>query len=198
MPGNVRNLAPLTNFQWGEAHIHFARAIGAARSGNVAAARTEIAKLSEIEQGLTIPPGSYDWRTQVEIQRQIAQAWLSHAEGRKAEAVRVMRAAADLDDSTEKHPVTPGAILPAREQLGELLTELSQPKDALVEYEVSLKRAPRRLAGLYGAARAAKLAGETTKARTYYARLVELTATGDGSRAEVKEAREFTAELAVR
>lgn len=195
---NVRNLAPLANFQWGEAHIHFARAVGAARSGNAAAARAEVTKLREIEQGLDTPPGAYDWRAQVRIQRQIAEAWLAHAEGRQDDAVRLMKAAAELDDATEKHPVTPGAILPAREQLGELLVELGQPASALVEYEASLKRAPRRLAGLYGAARAAKLAGDTTKARTYYSQLVELTASGDGSRPEIKEARAFAAEFAVR
>ena len=109
-----------------------------------------------------------------------------------------MRAAADLDDATEKHPVTPGAILPAREQLGELLLELGRPAEALAEFEASLKRAPRRLAGLYGAARAARLAGDGAKARTYYSEIVELTASSDGARAEVKEARDFAAQLAQR
>ena len=152
---SVRNLAPLKDFQWGEAHVRFARAVGAARSGDAKAARAEVDKLAAIEQALTIPPGSYDWRTQVTIERQIADAWLAHAERRNGDAARLMRAAADLDDATEKHPVTPGAILPAREQLGELLLELGRPKEALVEYEAALKRAPHRLAGLYGAARAA-------------------------------------------
>jgi hypothetical protein len=115
---NVRQLAPLANFRWGEAHIHFARAIGAARTGRIGAAREEVAKLRDIEQSLIIPPGTYDWRTQVAIERQIAEAWFAHVEGRSEDAVRLMRAAADLDDATEKHPVTPGAILPAREQLG--------------------------------------------------------------------------------
>lgn len=192
---NVRNLAPLANFKWGEAHIYFARAVGAARSGNPDAARAEVAKLNAIEQSLTIPAGTYDWRTQVAVERQIAQAWLARAEGRKEDAARLMRAAADLDDATEKHPVTPGAILPAREQLGELLLEQGRSAEALVEYETSLKRAPRRLAGLYGAARAAKLAGDTTKAHGYYAQLVELTKNADGTRAEIKEARAFVAEL---
>lgn len=67
---NVRQLAPLDRFKWGEAHIHFARAVGAAHSGSAAAARAEVAKLNAIEQALTIPPGSYDWRTQVTIERQ--------------------------------------------------------------------------------------------------------------------------------
>lgn len=188
---NVRGLVPLDNFRWGEAHVHFARAVGAARSGNAAAARGEVSKLDAIERSLRIPPGSYDWRTQVAIERQIAEAWLAQAEGRKDDALRLMRAAADLDDATEKHPVTPGAILPAREQLGELLFEHARPLDALGEYEASLKRAPNRLAALYGAARAAKLGGDQAKARAYYGQLVELTKLSNNNRAEVKEARAF-------
>ena len=195
---NVRSLAPLDNFQWAEAHVRFARAVGAARSGDAAAARAELAQLKALEEALVVPAGTYDWRTQVAIERQIAEAWLAYAEGRKEDAARLMRAAADLDDSTEKHPVTPGAVLPAREQLGELLIEIGRPGEALAEYEASLKRAPRRLAGLYGAARSAKLAGDAGKARAHYAQIVELTRDGDTARAEVAEARAFTAELARR
>ena len=198
LPDNVRTLVPLENFQWAAAHIHFARAVGAARSGNASAARGEIAKLSEIENRLNIPPGSYDWKAQVGIERQIGAAWLAHAEAKNDEAVQLMRAAADLDDALEKHPVTPGAILPAREQLGELLLELGRPAEALVEYEASLKRAPWRFGGIYGAARAAKLAADATKARHYYGQLVELTKNGEASRAEIKEARSIAAERAVR
>ena len=193
LPDNVRALVPLENFQWGLAHIHFARAIGAARSGDVVAARQEVAKLSEIELGLKVPPGSYDWKAQVGIERHIAAGWLANAEGKRDEAVRLMRTAADLDDSLEKHPVTPGAIMPAREQLGELLLEEGRPTEALQEYERSAKRAPRRLAGTYGAARAAKLAGDHAKARGYYASLIALTKDGDADRAEIKEARSTSA-----
>ena len=198
LPDNVRTLAPLENFQWGVAHIHFARAVGAARSGDTAAARQEVAKLSEIERGLKVPPGSYDWKAQVGIERYIAAGWLAHAAGNNGEAVQLMRTAADLDDTLEKHPVTPGAILPAREQLGELLLELGQPVEALHEYEKSAKRAPRRLAGTYGAARAAKLAGDYAKARHYYVQLAALTKDGDADRAEIKEARSMAADLAAR
>ena len=194
---NVSKLAPLENFQWAGAHVYFARAIGAARSGQAAAAREATAKLKAIEDALIVPPGTYDWRKQVSIERQIAEAWTSYAEGKKDEAVALMRAAADLDDATEKHPVTPGAILPAREQLGEMLLELDRPKEALAEYEGSLKRAPQRLVGLYGAAHSAKLAGDVTKAARYYAELAEMTKASDGTRAEIKEARE-AAKMAAR
>ena len=194
---NVAKLAPLENFQWADAHIYFARAIGAARSGDAAGAREAAAKLKAIEDALVVPPGTYDWRKQVTIERQVAEAWLAVAEGKKEEAVKLMTAAADLDDATEKHPVTPGAILPAREQLGELLLEQGRGSEALAAYEASLKRAPRRLVSLYGAARAAKLAGDATKASRYFAELAEMTKASDGTRAEIKEARE-AAKLAVR
>jgi tetratricopeptide (TPR) repeat protein len=198
LPDNVRNLAPLEQFKWAQAHIHFARAVGASRTADVARARKELAVLTALEHSIMVPAGTYDWRTQVSIERQIAQAWLAFAEGRKDEAVWMMRAAAELDDTTEKHPVTPGAILPAREQLGELLIELGQPGSALLEYEAALKRAPRRLAGLYGAARAANLARDMTKAGLYYSRLVELTSKGDEGRPEVKEANTAAPKFEVR
>jgi tetratricopeptide (TPR) repeat protein len=198
LPDNVRTLAPLDSFKWAEAHVHFARAMGAARSGNPALARDEIGKLAALEQALAVPPGTYDWRKPMAIERQTAEAWLAFGEGKPDEALRLMRAAAELDDATEKHPVTPGSILPAREQLGELLLELNRPSEALADYEASLKRAPRRLAGIHGAAKAAKLAGDGAKAGRYYAELIEMTKGSDGSLPEVKEARAFTAELAGR
>lgn len=186
---NVRSLAPLTTFRWGDAHIHFARAVGAARSGGLAAAQAEVRKLEEIEQALVIPPGTYDWRTQVRIQRGIAAAWLAHAEGKNDEALATMTSTADLDDATEKHPVTPGAILPAREQLGELLLALQRPTEALVQYESSLKRAPRRLVSIYGAAQAAKFAGEVDKSAEYQRQFAELTRRGESTRDEIRTAR---------
>ena len=179
LPANIGRLVPLENFQWGNAHILLARAIGAARSGDVAAARTEIAGLSEIEQAMKVPPGTYDWKTQVSIERQIAQAWLARALRHDDEAAQLLRAAADLDDATEKHPVTPGALLPAREQLGELLLEIGRPAEALTEYEASLKRAPLRLMGVQGAMRAATLTGDKAKTRTYSDVLATLTKKAD-------------------
>jgi hypothetical protein len=198
LPDNVRALAPLAEFRWGEAHLHFARAMGAARGGRIDAAREEVRRLLDVERSIVVPSGTYDWRSQVAIERQIAEAWIAHAEGRSEDAVRLMRAAADLDDVTEKHPVTPGAILPAREQLGELLLELGSPAAALAEFEASLRRAPRRLAALLGAGRAADLAGEATAAARYYREVVELTANGDGARPEIRAARAFAAQADAR
>lgn len=195
---NVRGLAPLDKFAWAGAHIHFARAIGAARIGDSALARDEVAKLDAIERSLTVAPGTYDWKKQVSIQRQVADAWLAYADGKPDQALEEMRAAAELDDATEKHPVTPGAILPAREQLGELLLELKRPAEALRTYEASLVRSPRRFAGLYGAARAARLAGNAGEARRYYAALLDVAGKGDSTRAELLEARSQTSHHAGR
>jgi tetratricopeptide (TPR) repeat protein len=190
--GDLRDFL-LQRFPWAKAHIHYARAIGAARSGDTASARREIDELANIKRALTEVKGDYDWAKQVEIERQVASAWLEFAEGKNDEAMRLLRAAADLDDATEKHPVTPGALLPAREQLGELLLELKQPAAALQEFEVSFRSTPNRLNGLYGAARAASLSGNEKSARTYYAQLLDLTRDAPAPRPEIQEAKAFVA-----
>jgi tetratricopeptide (TPR) repeat protein len=191
---------PWQRFRWAEAHIHFARAIGAARTGDAVAARQDVEKLSAIREALTVAKGDYDWAKQVEIERQVAAAWLAHAEGKHEESLRLMRAAAELDDATDKHPVTPGAILPAREQLGELLLEIKQPLAALKEFETSLEQAPNRFNGLYGAARAARLAADQSqlaadqkRAKAYYEKLVALCRESDSIRPEIEEAKAFLA-----
>jgi tetratricopeptide (TPR) repeat protein len=189
---------PWQRFRWAEAHTHFARAVGAARSGDTASARREVETLADIRRALVEVKGDYDWAKQVEIERQVAAAWLAHAEGRHEESLRLMRAAAELDDATEKHPVTPGSLLPAREQLGELLLEMKQPAAALQEFETSLRSSPNRLNGLYGAARAARLAADRKRAKTYYGKLLALCRQADGVRPELEEAKEFLADANVR
>ena len=180
---------PWARFQWAEAITHFARAIGAARGNDVTRARVEVEKLAEIQKQLTGAKDNYDWATQVEIQRRAAAAWLAKARGKSQEAMELMRSAADLEDSTEKHPVTPGAVLPARELLGDLLLELNRPGEALKEFERSLVISPNRFNGLYGAARSAELAGDRIKARRYYRKLVETSSLGN--RPALQHARDF-------
>ena len=184
---------PWQRFPWATAHLHFARAIGAARAGDAAAARREVETLTTIQQKLTGVKGDYDWARQVEIQRQVASAWLAYAEGKQEEAVELLRKAADLDDATDKHPVTPGSILPAREQLGELLLETKQAAAALREFETSFKSTPQRFNGLYGAARAAQLAGDQNAAKNYYQKLMQLVRGTDSDRPEINEAKVFLA-----
>ena len=183
---------PWQKFSYAEAIIHFARAIGAARSGDADSASKEVARLTEIQKGLAAGKENY-WATQVEIQRMSAAAWLAHAQGNREEALKLMKAAADLEDTTEKHPVTPGAIVPARELLGELLLEQGDPKQALKEFEAAALVSPNRFNGLYGAARAAEMAGDQNKARTFYAKLLSLSERSDGQRVELQAARTFLA-----
>jgi tetratricopeptide (TPR) repeat protein len=193
LPPNTVGTFPWQKFRWAEAHIHFARAIGFARTGEVASARQEINQLAAVRDALVIGKGEFDWAKQVDIERQIAAAWLAYTEGKQDEALKLMRAVADLDDATDKHPVTPGAILPAREQLGELLLELKQPSAALQEFETSLRSTPGRFNGIYGAARAANLAADQKKARSYYEKLIALTQQADTPRPEINEAKAFLA-----
>ncbi len=181
---------PWRRFPWAEAHLHFARALGAARGGDVASARQEVEKLTAIRQALTEIKGDYDWAKQVEIHRRAAAAWLALTEGKREEALQLMHAAAELDDSTDKHPVTPGSLIPAREQLADLLLELNQPAEALKEFETSLRNAPNRFNGVYGAAKAALALGDQRKAKTYYSQLVKLCPQADDDRPELEQAKE--------
>ena len=122
-----------------------------------------------------------------------AAAWVALAENRGEEALGLAREAADLEDKNEKHPVTPGRILPAREQLGDLLMEMKRPADALKEYEQSQKREPDRFRGLYGAALAAEMSGDAKAARRHYTRLVQIAGKGE-PRAELTLARSYLAQ----
>jgi tetratricopeptide (TPR) repeat protein len=193
LPPGALGAFPWARFRWAEAHIHFARAIGAARTGDMASARQAVDKLTVIREALVEIKGDYDWAKQVDIQRQAASAWLAHAEGKDDEALQLMRAAADLEDATEKHPVTPGAILPAREMLGDLLSELKQPVLALKEYETALESSPNRFNSIYGVARSAELSGDHKRARVYYERLLALCNQSDGSRPGLQQAKTYLA-----
>lgn len=139
----------------------WARAIGFARTGNAASAQQEIPKLEAAYSKLQSAGEEY-WGVQVKVALTEAKAWSAYAEGRADQAVTLMRAAADAEDSVEKRPVTPGPIVPAREQLGELLLQLKQPENAIKEFEAALKMAPQRRGALQGKARAAELVASST------------------------------------
>jgi hypothetical protein len=178
-------------YPWTEATTEFARALGAARSGRPEVARAAIARLAAIRDGI-VNPALSDWAAQVEAQRRTAEAWLTLAEGHDAEALAGMRAAAALEDSTEKRPVTPGAVLPARELLGDMLLETHHPVEALTAYEAVLRDAPGRFNALAGASRAAQACRRGEAARRYAATLLDLAKDGDGDRPEVAAARRLT------
>jgi hypothetical protein len=183
---------PWERFPQAESITWFARGIGAARSGGVASARADLARLDALRDTLAAAKNNY-WAQQSEIQRRAVAAWIALAEGKSQEALTLMRAAAALEDSTEKHPVTPGAIKPARELLGEMLLELRDPAGALKEFEASRRTDPNRFQGLYGAARAAELVGDAVRAKAYYGQLLTLGRTGESERPELAQARAFLA-----
>ena len=181
---------PWDRFPYAEALTHFARGVGAARSGNLTQAREALARLEAIQAGRVKAQDDY-WAGQVKVQQLAVSAWIAQAEGHGEEALRIMRSASDLEDASEKHPVTPGQLLPARELLGDLLLEQGQPAQALVEFEASLGRTPGRFGGTYGAAHAAELAGAREKARAYYTKLEALASHADGARPELASMRAF-------
>jgi Tfp pilus assembly protein PilF len=119
--------------------------------------------------------------------------WIARAEGRNDEALQSLRTAADAEDRTEKHPVTPGPIAPARELLGELLLEVGQPAAALKEFEKGMEREPGRLRSLYGAANAAERSGEKARARSYYEKIVQMTK-GSSEREELRRVSAWLAQ----
>lgn len=180
-----------SKFPYTEALTYFARAIGAARIGDAATVRSSIEALQNIQQQLTQAKESY-WAGQTEIQRRCASAWLAFVERRGADALAEMRAAATLEDGTEKSAVTPGPLAPARELLGEMLLMLKEPAQARTEFEATLKKEPNRFRAVYGAARAASLTGDRAAARRYYDQLLRVCERADKpGRRELANAREM-------
>ncbi len=175
-----------------QAITYFARAVGAARSGDPAAAKADIAKLAELQDKLIQAKDAY-WSGQVDVQRQIATAWVLYAEGKRDEALSAMSAAADAEDKTEKHAETPGVPKPARELYGEMLLESGMAKEALAAFEATLKKEPNRLGATMDAARAAEKAGDSAKAREYYEKVVAIAGGADKTRTDVNDARAFLA-----
>jgi tetratricopeptide (TPR) repeat protein len=173
-----------------ESITYFARSVGAARSGDLAAARKDAEQLESFHKALLAAKNTY-WATEVEIQRLAATGWIALGEGKSEEALKFMRAAADLEDSNEKHIVTPGRIVPARELLGEMLLEVKQPDAALKEFEASQRREPNRFRNYLGSARAAEMAGDRVKAAGYYQKLVALAKDADTARPELVSAKKF-------
>ncbi len=181
-----------SQFPQAESNTYFARAMGKARSGNLVGAEQDVAKLRELRITLEKANQSY-WAEQIEIQALCASAWIAQAKGQRDKALKFMRAAADLEDGSEKHVAMENRLYPMRELLGDLLLAQQQAVQALKEYEASNEATPNRLRGLYGAAKAADAARQPDKARTYFSKLVELTKAADTDRPEIQEAKAFLA-----
>jgi len=176
-------------FPFVDAIARFARAIGAARTGRPDAAKADVAELKALGEKLAAMKDAY-WAEQLGIQQQVASAWIAFAEGRKAEAVELLRKAADAEDATDKSAISPGPLAPARELLGEMLLAVDRPADALKELETTMKKEPNRFRATYYAAKAASATGNTAAARKYFAHLVEICKAGDKpGRPELEEAR---------
>ena len=171
-----------------DANTYFARALGAVRSGDVARAEAEAANLAAVHKALEEAKNRY-WATEVEVQRLAIAGWIAHKNGNAAEGAKLMRAAADLEDKNEKHIVTPGRIVPARELLGDMLLEQNQAAAALKEYETSQAREPNRFRNFYGSMLAARAMGDDAKAKAYSQRLLSLAGKSDSNRLELVNAR---------
>src|SRR5690606_20155904 len=174
-----------------EAATLIARGIGAARAGDTETARTAIDALDGLHDRMTEAGEAY-WTVLADAQRKAVGAWLAYHEGDSEQALTLMREAADREDSVDKHPVTPGAVLPARELLGDMLLMMERPDEALEAYRAALAISPNRFRSLYGAAQAAEQAGDDEAARGYYSQLVEVAAP-EAERPALAEARRFLA-----
>ena len=160
-----------TPFPYAEAMTHFARGLAAAHLGDIAGARSSREALTNIRERLLKSDEGY-WAEQVEVQGRTVSAWTALAEGHRDAALREMKSAAELEEATEKSAVSPGPLATSRELLGEMLLQMSQPAEALLQFEAALKREPKRFRALYGAARAAQLKSDPKASRKYFDELL--------------------------
>jgi tetratricopeptide (TPR) repeat protein len=186
----IPNLPHWSSFPFMEALIEYGHALGRAHTGDLDGARKAIARMRQLRDATKDPKFDY-FKNHLDVQMQAASAWVAYGEGKKDEAIEMLRRSADAEDVLGKHPVSPGAFVPIREQLGSVLLELGRPKDAQREFEAALKIYPGRFRGLYGAALAAEQTGDKENAGRYYARLAAQTSKSDGSRTELNHIREY-------
>ena len=186
----VPNLPHWSSFPFMEALIEYGHALGRAHTGDLDGARKAIARMQQLRDATKDPKFDY-FKNHLDLQMQAASAWVAASEGKKSEAIEMLRHAADAEDILGKHPVSPGAFVPVREQLGSLLLEVGQAKHAQQEFEAALKIYPGRFRGLYGAARAAEQNGDKESASRYYAKLAAQTTKAASSRDELNHVREF-------
>ena len=177
-------------YPWPEAIAWFGRGLGAARSGDLATAREAEARMAALRDGAE-ESGERDFAAYIEVDRLILAGWIAHAEGDNETAVERIRSAAELEKTVQKHPVTPGALMPPYEALGDLLLELDRRGEALAAYEASLQTWPGRYNSLLGAARAAAAIPDAEKAQGYYEELLEVVGDAETTRPGVEEARAY-------
>jgi tetratricopeptide (TPR) repeat protein len=188
----IPNVPHWKSFPFMEALIEYAHALGRAHTGDLDGAEKAINRMRQLRDATKDSKFDY-FKNHLDLQIKTASAWVTCVRGKPEEAVAVLRKMADAEDILGKHPVSPGALVPVREQLGGLLLELGQTKEAQKEFEAELKIYPGRLRGLLGAAQSAEKAGDTESARRYYTKLVEQTGKAGASRSELARVREFAA-----
>jgi len=186
---------PWNKFPQYEALIYYANGIGAGRTRNIEILNQSLKKLEGLQNTFTDIESNKYWINQIEIQRKVVEAWRLYAQNEMEKSIEMMTAAADLEDATSKNPVTPGALLPAREMLGDLYLDLNRPKDALVQYELSLKNNPNRFNTLYGAGKCAELTGDKEKASNYFNELLKLDRDPNSARSQTVHARTFVVNI---
>jgi len=191
----IPNLPHWKSFPFLEALIEYGHALGRAHTGDFDGAHKAISRMAQLRDATKDPKFDY-FKDHLNLQMQAALAWVAYGEGKKDEAIESLRRTADAEDLLGKHPVSPGALVPIREQFGSLLLAVGRPKEAQKEFEAALKIYPGRFRGLYGAALAAEQAGDKKDAGRYYAKLAAQTTKSDGSRDELNHIREYrTAQL---
>lgn len=178
---------PWEKFPWQKAIVHFTRILGFANIRDIKSAKTEFDRLSAIHRTL-VKNGEHYQASQVENQLKSSEAWIAFKEGKNDQAISLMKMAADMEDRTEKHPVTPGEVLPARELLAEMFMQINRPGEALTAFETSLKKHPNRFNGLSGAAAAAEKSNDSAKARAYYRKLISISTQNKSDRPELLSA----------
>ncbi|MCB9318268.1 MAG: hypothetical protein H6570_03225 [Lewinellaceae bacterium] len=181
---------PWEQFPWQASILHFTRALGAAHTGDLQAAYSELAQLDTLQAKLSRANNTYQ-ANQVMIQSLAAKGWIKWAEGNFEEALSLMEDAANREDHTTKHPVTPCEVLPARELLADLLLTIDRPEQALMAYQMDLNTHPNRLNGLYGAAVSALKLNDTEAAKNYYQKLADLAGGEVSERSEIAEASDY-------
>ena len=186
----VTPVVPWNKFPWQEAIIHFTRLIGSVNTNNLNAANNELKILNRIHDTLTAQKDTYK-ANQVAIQIKTSEAWICMKEGKRGEALTFMQLAADMEDKTEKNPVTPCEVIPARELLGDMLLQLNMPMKALEAYEADLNKHPNRFNAVYGAGLAAQKSGNTQKSKSYFQQLLNVAGKTTSNRSELTKAKQF-------
>lgn len=185
---------PWQNFPWQKAIIHYTRLLGFVHIGQVNSAREELKELHGLYDVLINQKNTYQ-ANQVAIQMKAGAAWINLQEGKNSAALALMQQAAEMEDKTEKHPVTPGEVIPARELLGDMLLQMRKPNEALEAYEADLQKHPNRFNALYGAGMAAEKAGNIQKATMYYQQLIKVVGDAQSERTEVDKVNKFLKRL---